>query len=1037
MTQKKESMLPTYKTRRLLPVVCALLLSTGLMAQDLNFALSGKVVDENQEPLIGVTILIPSLGTGTITDFDGSYELNAKAAAGTYTAQYSYVGYSTVSQVIELRNDNQTFNLDVTLTTDALRMDEVVVIGSSVTSSRRSLGNSITSVKAEELTRANPQGVLNSLQGKVAGAQIVQNSGDPAGGFSVRLRGSSSILGSSEPLYIIDGVVVSNSTANVTNTNVSAGAAQPGTNRMADINPNDIESVEIINGAAAAAIYGSRASNGVVLITTKRGQSGKPQFTLSTGMNVNEIRKTVPINLRGEQFGSAEQRLYPIAGTDPNTGGLTVGANFSEDKVPVTRYDYQDQIFQTGLGTDNHLSVKGGNESSNYYAALSHTFNQGIVRNTDFQRFGARLRYNQSVSDWISFSVGLNYSNSFSNEKPDGNVFWSPINSINITNNIWDITQRDELGNLQSVEPTRVNPLSVIEDFDINQEVNRAIADFKLSLFPFEGFNITYLAGVDAYNQLGNTFIPPYPYAPVNPGYFNDGYASTATNDVFLMNHDINASYTKDITPSLTSTTQAGFTSQYSRNQFTVAEGRALAPFVRTVNGAAIPFNPRSNIGELQIWGYYLQQTFSLNNRLFFTVAGRVDGASSFSPDNRNQFFPKVSASYLVSDEDFWKNSGLSNTLSTLRLRASWGQAGNLTGIGPYDRFNTFTSNNLAGELSINAGNTLANPDVKPERQTELEIGADLSFLKDRIGLSFTYYQQDIEDLLINRVLPASQGGTAITTNVGNMENTGIELSLSGNVLRSRTVNWDIFGTFSRNRNRVFNLGQTLLGIPTVTGAPLFLVEDEPIGVFYGTYQAVDDNGNILLTPDGLRQQERGDVATNTPLRDGGQPTGDVLRRVIGDPNPDYIFSLGSSISVGNFSFNFLIESVQGVDVFDADKRTRQGVGVGEFAEQELAGELPRGWIWSIYPIEEWRMSDGSFTKLREATISYTIPSLFKGALENTVISLGGRNIFSIDNFTSYDPETNSGGQSNLMRGVNFGTVPIPRVYTLTLKTNF
>ncbi|MEN0002577.1 MAG: SusC/RagA family TonB-linked outer membrane protein [Bacteroidota bacterium] len=1016
-----------------------LLLTVGLSAQNLSFTVSGKVVDNTNSPLIGVTVVIPGLNEGTTTGINGDYSIKAEGPSDFYIVEFSYVGYGKATEQIDVKQNGQQILLDITLSEDALSLDEVVVVGSSVTSSRRSLGNSIASIKSKDLTNANPQSVLNSLQGRVAGAQIVQNSGDPAGGFSVRLRGSSSILGSSDPLFIVDGVVISNSTTNVTNTNVSAGSARPGTNRMADINPNDIESVEVINGAAAAAIYGSRASNGVVLITTKKGQAGEPVFSYSTGLNVNELREQVYINLRGEQFGSAEQRLYPIAGTDPNTGGLTVGRNFSTDKVPVQRFNYQDEVFQTGIGTDQHLSVKGGNASSNYYAAVSYTYNEGIIRNSDFQRYGARIRFNQSVNEWMNFSVGLNYNNSFSNEKPDGNVFWSPINSINITNNIWDITQRDELGNLQSVEPTRVNPLSVIEDFDITQEVNRAIADVRVSFFPFEGFNITYLGGIDAYNQLGNTFIPPYPYAPVNPTYFDDGYASTANSDVFLTNHDINASYTANITPSIQSVTQAGYSNQYSRVQTTVADGRGLAPFVETVNGASIPFNPSSGIDRLRIWGYYLQQTFSYEDRLFLTLAGRIDGASSFSPDNREQFYPKISGSYLISDEDFWKTSGISNVLSTLRLRASWGQAGNLTGIGPYARFNTFTSNNLAGVLSINQGNTLANPDVRPERQTELEFGADLSLFNDRVGLTFTYYQQDIEDLLVNRALPASQGGNAITTNVGDMENVGVELSLNANAYRSNDFSVDVFATYSQNRNKVSNLGQTLISIPNSTGAPLFLVENEPIGVFFGTYHATDGNGDFLLTDDGLRQQERGEVVDgeNVPLRDGGQPTGDVLRQVIGDPNPDFVLSFGSEIKWKNFSFNFLFESVQGVDVFDADKRTRQGVGIGEFAEQELTGELPRGWVWSIYPIQEWRISDGSFTKLREATISYTIPSLFGGALDNTVISFGGRNIFSIDNFTSFDPEVNAGGQSNLMRGVNFGTVPIPRVYTFTIKTNF
>lgn len=1028
----------SYTLHRLLPALCCLLVGFALQAQNLNFTVSGTVVDETETPLIGVTVLIPSLGAGSITDVDGTYTVEASGPAATYEVQYSYVGFSAVAEKVEVTRAGQTFTLDVSLGTDVLRMDEVVVIGSSVTSSRRSLGNSITSVKADQLTNANPQGVLSSLQGRVAGAQIVQNSGDPAGGFSVRLRGSSTILGSSDPLYIVDGVVISASTSNVTNTNVSAGAAQPGTNRIADLNPNDIESVEIINGAAAAAIYGSRASNGVVLITTKKGKTGKPQITLSSGLNVNQIREKVYINLRGEQFGSATQRLYPIAGTNPTTGGLTVGANFSTDKVPVTRYDYQDEIFDTGMGTDQHLAVKGGNETSNYYAALNYTFNEGIVRNTDFRRYGARLRYNQTINSWMSVSMGLNYNNSYSNEKPDGNVFWSPVNAINITNNIYDITQRDELGNLQAAEPTRINPLSVIEDFDINQEVNRAIADVKVSIFPFEGFSLTYLAGTDTYNQLGNTFIRPYPYSGVNPSFFNDGYASTATNQVFQMNHDINGAYTTILTDNISSTTQFGFSSQFAKNQYTVADGRALAPFVETVNGAATPFAPRSNIDRLQIWGYYLQQTFSLKDRLFLTLAGRVDGASSFSPDNRNQFYPKVSGSYLISDEDFWQGSGISNAISTFRLRASWGQAGNLTGIGPYDRFNNFTTGNLGGDLTINASNTLANPDVKPERQTELEIGADLSLFNDRVGLSATYYQQDIEDLLVNRVLPASQGGKQITTNVGNMENKGLEIALTATPVRTSKVSWDVFANFSRNRNKIFNLGQTLITIPNVTGAPIFLVEGQPIGVFYGTYQATNADGSMLLTTGGLRQQERGDVTTNTPSRNAdGQPTGDVLRRVIGDPNPDFILGFGSQVNVGKFSFGFLFESVQGVDVFDADKRTRQGVGIGEFAEQELSGELPRGWIWSIYPIEEWRISDGSFTKLREITLSYTFDKLFDGALNNTVLTIGGRNLFSFDNFTSFDPEVNAGGQSNLLRGVNFGQVPIPRVYTVTLKTNF
>ncbi len=1021
-------------------VLLACMILTGFImtavAQKVSVEISGTVLDESNEPIIGAYITLPDFKLGTVSDVSGAYQMVVNLPTGENNLEVSYLGYQTSSNSIEVDPERRNYTVDVVLVEDLLKLDEVVVVGSTVQAKRKQLGNALTTLNANDLQDANPQSVTGALQGKIAGAQIVQNSGDPAGGFSVRLRGASTFLGSSEPLVVIDGVVVNNSTTNVTNINSAGASAQAGTNRLADINPNDIQDIVILNGSAAAAQYGSRASNGVMLITTKRGKAGKPRFSYSSGFNVNEIRKTVYINTLGKQFGSAEQRLYPIAGTDPVTGALTVGRNFSTATVDVERYDYQDEIFQTGFGIDQNLSVSGGNESSSYYASLSYLDNEGIVKNTDFRRYGARLRYNQTVNEKITYSVGLNYNNSFSNEKPDGNVFWSPINSINITNNTTDITQRDEAGNLQSVEPTRVNPLSVIEDFDITQEVNRAIADINIKYFPFEGMLIDFITGVDATSQNGDIFIPPYPYEPVNPSYFNDGYASTANNNAFLINTDINLSYSRDLSSTLASTTSGGYSHQFIKSEYSVAQGRALAPFVKTVNGASVILNPSANVSRTRIWGFYLQQTFGISDKLFITAAGRVDGSSSFGPDNRSNFYPKLSASYVLSDEDFWQNS-IGNTINAMKLRVSWGMAGNLTAIGPYDRFDTYLANNLAGQSVFNQSNTLANNDVKPEIMTELEIGADMAFFNSRLGLGITWYKQEIDDLLVNRALAASQGGTNITTNVGSLENTGLEILLNAAIVKNKDVTWDVGVNFSTNSNKVTNLGQGQVGIPNVTGAPIFLVDGEPMGVFFGTYSARDDNGNLLLTSGGLMQTEKGDETTNTPMRDGdGQPTGTNLRQVVGDPNPDYVIGFNTSVGYKNWRLTAVLESVQGVDVFDADKRTRQGVGIGEFAEQELTGDLPRGWVWSIYPIHEWRMEDGSFTKIREVTLEYAIGNI-ADVLNNVTIALGARNLHSFDDFFSYDPETNAGGQSNVMRAVNFGTVPIPRTYTMTIRADF
>ena len=346
------------------------------------------------------------------------------------------------------------------------------------------------------LLKTAPVSVTSSLQGKVPGAQITQNSGDPAGGFSIRLRGPSTIQGSSEPLYVIDGVITSNLTTNVTNLNVSAGDASPGQNRMVDINPNDIESINIINGAAAAAIYGSRASNGVVVISTKKGRNtgeDGPELYFKSTVNMSTIRKKLDLNLRGEEFQTVADsplsgRLWPIFGFNPD-GELTPFNYLNANKISTTRYDYQDDIFQTGYGTDNYFSIRDGNEKMNYNASIGYLSNEGIIKNTNFKRLSARVNFSHKVTDWISYDLGLYFANSNSEEKPDGNVFWSPINAMNITNNTYNISQRDANGNLMAVERTRVNPLSIIETFDITQKVNHFIPNLHVKINPIEKIN--------------------------------------------------------------------------------------------------------------------------------------------------------------------------------------------------------------------------------------------------------------------------------------------------------------------------------------------------------------------------------------------------------------------------------------------------------------------------------------------------------------------------------------------------------------------
>jgi TonB-linked SusC/RagA family outer membrane protein len=990
--------------------------------------ISGRVTNEKGEGLPNVSVTVRNTNSGTSTNADGTYILTADLRKGRNTVIFSSVGQKNAEEVINISTATD-YTVNVQLQTDALGMDEVVVIGSSLTSKRKQLGNTINTVSSKQLQNAGTGNLGAALQGKIPGAQITQTSGDPAGSISVRMRGTSTIQGSSEPLYVIDGVVVSNSTTNVTNPNVAAGpTSEIGTNRMADINPNDIEKIDVIPGASASAIYGSRASNGVVLITTKKGNTGQMRVDFSTSIISNSLRKRVYISRYGKQFGSATLRLGNISDYNPGpfiTYTRPDGAvrKLATDVVDVTRYDYQDNIFQTGLGTDNFLSISGGSDKTRYYVSGGYFKNEGIIRNTDFRRYNLKTRVEHNFNKYISLLAGVSYTNSFSNEKPNGNVFWSPINSVNITNNIFNINQKDAAGNNIAVEATRVNPLSVIEDMKLTQRVNRTISDVQLRLKPIEGLSIDYILGLDNFSQEGRNYIKRPAY---NAGFEGTGYVANVLVNTSLINNDVNVSYQANI-KKLSSLTSVGFNHQYQKITGVFADGRDLLNGITTINAAtASTISTRYTDDERQVFGGYLQQTFGYNDIFFLTAAGRIDGSTSFPKDTRTYFYPKVSGTINISDAKFWSTSTFSNWFSSARVRASWGQAGNLTGISTYGRFDSYLSGNINGVATYNIDPSLGNALVEPERASELEVGTDLSFFKNKLGLVFTVYSKKIieNSLLVQRNLAPSSGGTSRFENVGNLTNKGWELGVTLKPVSTQNFTWNIYGSVNRNKNLVTASSQvTPIFLANVAGATNSIIAGQPVGAFYGNYFKRDANGNIALDNAGRPIAE---TTTGTTL----------ARKVIGDPNPDWILSLNNSIVYKKLTFSFLFDGALGQDVFNADRRTRQGVGFGDYAEREVKGELPRGYIFSIYNTEEWRLESGSYIKLREVALSYTLPS-FSKVVKLSSVSLVGRNLLSFDDYDGYDPETNAGGNSSALRGIDFGNVPIPRTFQLTFRASF
>jgi TonB-linked SusC/RagA family outer membrane protein len=1016
------------------------------VASNAQVKISGKVTNEKGVGIANVSVIVKNENAGSFTNADGSYQIVANVKAGKRIILISAIGFKSAEQSITVAALGD-YTVNAQLFEDPLGLDEVIVTGTSVGTTKKQLGSYVSTVKADQLTKGATGNVLAALQGKTAGAQITQNSGDPAGGISVRLRGISSISSSSEPLYIVDGVIVNNATTRVTNTSGNydgqSFVGSIGQNRMVDINPADIERIEVLNGAAAAAIYGSRANAGVVQIFTKRGSAGAPVISFSSSLMFSKLRKSVEVNQSPTKFGG------PTDGVGAQTQDILTPA--LTNTTAVNRYNYNDYIFQSAVGTDNTVSIAGGKDKTKYYVSGSYFKNEGIIKNTDFRRYSFRVNLDQALGTKVNFNIGLNYINSLSNEKPDGNSFFSPMNSINIIGNFHDLFTRDAFGNIKAIgERGRVNPVSVIEDIKQQQETNRLIAGIGLKVRPFRGLSLDYTLGIDQYAQSGQTYIPPFAYN-VSDGFFGggaaldptrNGYASAASNNFFQINNEINATYQFNVTDNIASTTQVGYSVQYEKNTYLLSQGRGMAPFVQTVNGASTIIPGADERSELSVSGYYLQQNFKYKNLLFLTGAIRVDGSSVFGSNQRNQKYAKASAGYVISEHDFWQKMSFSKFWNFAKIRMAYGESGNLTGIGAYSRFNAYSSNSFISRTALTSSGTLANTDVKPERQKELEFGIELGFLASRVNFTANIYNKKVEDLLINRFIAPTTGFSSLLDNFGSLENKGFELMLTGKPIQNKDMSWVITGIYNHNRNKAVKIGQALTLLSTNSGSPVAIIEGQPIGVFYGAFFATDANGNLVKNASGYPQGERGlqtGALNYTVTRDAnGLPitTNPLLRKIIGDPNPDYTATLVNEFTYKKASLRIQIDAVKGVEVFNADWRTRQGVGNGKEAEKEQTGVYPRGYINSFYAsIEQWRIDDGSYVKLREVSLSYSFGKIkwFK----DITASLTGRNLVSWDHYKGYDPEVNAGGQSNILRGIDFGAVPIPRTYSIGVSAKF
>ena len=983
------------------------LLSTlNIQAQEIK--VSGKVTDSKGEPIPGVEIIIVGTKKGTVTDFDGLYSLKANKGD---QLKASAVGMK--SQVKTVTGPK----LDFVLQDDALGLDEVVVTAQSGIVTKKQLGSVINSVKAKDLAPRTVANISEALQGALPGAQIMRNNGSAAPSISIRLRGPSTVLGSSSPLIMIDGMIINNDERSTLGSGGTSSA-----DALSDIDMNDIDHIEVVKGPAASAMYGSMASNGIIQIFTKKGKTGKPSITVTSSYNINQIRKFKPYNKALTRW------------EDP--GDIT-----NTNQIPVEkRYDYQSYVFRKGLGMYNGVKINGGTEYTTYNIGGSILSNDGIVRNSNYKRKNLDLKLGQKLTDNLKLNLGVIYSNNTIKELPYGGNAGptSPTLALLFDDNY--ISPMDSNGNYTPM--AFGNPYEDVDLVEARNDVNRVITNFSLNFKPIEGLNIDYIFGYD-YTGLKGKFYAPYHLTSVP-----DGKLTHKHNYTGIFSSHIKANYNYKITDNIKASTGAGYQYLYNNKEEESSNKPKLSIFPNLQNmDGATDISTNSSNYEYAIWGTWIQQHFGIYDKLFLTFGGRWDKASTFG-DDVQAFYPKVSGSLVLSDFDFWQEN-IGKYVNSFKLRGAWGEAGNMSVLTSPSYINTkegalYIPGSYLGQTTYVPASKDGNKNIRPEVTREREFGFDAGFLNGKIGIEFTIYHQDVKDLVLERNMGPSTGSESRVDNVGTLTNDGIEIGLNASPIKKKDFDWNFSINYSRNRNKVSGIEGGKIGLAGSWGFAI-AANDQPLGIFYGRFYATDENGNWVLDNNGLPQIAKGIMID----RDGdgfaesyeqqfdsnGQPTGDPLSKVIADSNPDYIVGFNNNIRYKNLTFGFTLEAVQGFDVVDWDKRLAFQKGGWEFTQWELENNK-KGWYSSRYGIWESFIEDGSFVKLRNVSLSYDWKKPFKG-IKGAKFTISGSNLISWDNYWGYDPETSSWGNQTGSSANEFGNIPIPKVYTFAVQLKF
>ncbi|WP_017257243.1 TonB-dependent receptor [Pedobacter arcticus] len=962
-----------------------------------DITVTGKVLDNQGLPLPGVTVKLKGTNKGAITNTNGEYAISVPDNNATLV--FSFLGFAEQEVAVGMQTA-----INVNLKAELSALDEIVVIGYGTTT-KRDLTGSVSQVKAKEINAIPNANVLQALSGRAAGVQIRQGSGAPGSGATVRIRGGNSILGSNEPLYVIDGF--------------------PLNGNPTQINNSDIESVEVLKDASATAIYGSRGANGVVLITTKKGKAGKTSVNFETSYGTQSLIKKLDL-MNAKEYATFYNEYNTNSGKPVYFSQADVDG-FGEG------FDWQDFVFQKAPITTTALNINGGNEKTQFSISGSVFGQEGIVKGSDYNRYSLVSSIDHNISDKfnVSFSTTLSKLATERKDSGGGNRGNSMISAaVSAPPTLTPYNADGSYRVLSSAYPfiaTDIrNPINFINEQQSEIKANVVLANAAISYKITPDLQLKIAGGIENRDERTDTYTTTKFFGSAGSANVFAGQFTSLLNENTL-------SYNKQFNKHKISAV-VGFTYQdFLNTGLSAGSSGFLSDIFETydLSAGSVANVPGSSYIKSVLLSYLGRVNYNYDDKYLATVSLRRDGSSRYSEGSKWGYFPSGALAWRASNEEFLKGNEI---ISDLKVRTSFGVTGSQA-INPYATLNQLSSGKTifddASFTTFAPGTELAG-DLKWETTEQIDFGFDLGLINNRFLFTADYYIKNTRDLLSRVLLPSSLGYQNTIQNVGQIKNTGLELGLTSTILKG-DFNWDLNANIAFNKNKVIKLskGDDLLrdniNLVVLSGATTILTEGKPVGTFWGYVEdGYDANGQIIfkdLEPDGIINEKD--------------------KTYIGNANPDFIYGLNSTMKFKNFELNLFFQGLQGNDVFNASAITNTldyGFGLNMTKDVYNNRWTPQNAANAKYPkpsnatalrISDRLIEDGSYLRLKNVMLAYNIPKTILKAnwISNLTIYASGQNLFTSTNYSWWDPETNF--------RIDYNSYPNAKSITFGLRAGF